>query len=118
MAVNVSGTDAPHMTQGRVTRRFRLPVAGDPAPATRHLARICGWAAVLGLGGMAVALRAFVSLIYDERAWYLPTLVVIGLVGLVSTIGAFASIHHRRLPMRLLGIASGALLLALVVASL
>ena len=118
MAVNVSGAESPHMTQGRASRRFRLPTAGDPAPAPRHLARICGWAAALGFGGMAVALRAFVGLIYDERPWYLPTLVVIGLVGLLSTIGAFASIHQRRLPMRLLGVASGALLLALVVASL
>jgi hypothetical protein len=87
-------------------------------PASRHLARICAWAAALGLGGMAVALRAFVELIYEERAWFAPTIITVGVLGLASTIGAFASIHQRRLPFTLLGLATVALVTAWVVTGL
>jgi hypothetical protein len=96
-------------TISSISGAFRLPSADDPSPAPRHLAWVCAWAAALGLGGMAVALRAFVGLVYDERAWYAPTAIVIGLIGLACTIGAFASVHQRRLPMVLLAIATAAL---------
>jgi hypothetical protein len=99
-------------------RRFRIPGADDPPPTARHLARICVWAAALGLGGMLVALRAFVGLIYENRVWFLPTLIVIGVIGLVATIAAFASVHQRRLPMIMLGVASAALITAWFVTGL
>ena len=100
-------------------RNFRLlPNAGDPAPAGRHLAWICAWAAVIGLTGMVVAVRAFIGLIYEPRGWYLPVLVLIGLTGMGSTIGAFASVHRRRLPMILLGVASATIIVAWVVTGL
>jgi len=94
----------------RVSGAFRLPGADDPPPAPRHLARVCAWAAALGLGGMGVALRAFLGLIYEERAWFAPTAIVVGLIGLACTIGAFASVHQRRLPIVLLSIATVALI--------
>ena len=97
---------------------FRLPTDRDPAPEPRHLAAVCGWAAVLGLGGMAVALRAFVGLIGAYRAWYAPTVIVIGLIGLTCTIAAFASVHQRRLPFALLGAASVSLVLGWIVTGL
>lgn len=97
---------------------FRLPTDRDPAPEPRHLAAVCGWAALLGLGGMAVALRAFVGLVSASRAWYAPTVIAIGLVGLACTIAAFASVHKRRLPFALLGAASVSLLLGWIVTGL
>ena len=72
----------------------------------------------LGLGGMAVALRAFVGLVSASRAWYAPTVTVIGLIGLVCTIAAFASVHKRRLPFALLGAASVSLVLGWIVTGL
>lgn len=97
---------------------FRLPTDRDPAPEPRHLAAVCGWAAALGLGGMAVALRAFVGLIGAYRGWYAPTVIVIGLIGLTCTIAAFASVHKRRLPFALLGAASVSLALGWIVTGL
>ncbi len=99
-------------------RNFRLPNATDPPPASRHLAWICAWAALIGLAGMLAAVRAFIGLIYEERGWYLPVLVLIGLTGMTSTIGAFASVHRRRLPMILLGVASTTVIAAWVVTGL
>jgi hypothetical protein len=97
---------------------FRLPTEDDPAPEPRHLAGVCLWAAALGLGGMAVALRAFVGLIAQYRGWYAPSVIVIGLIGLACTIGAFAGVHHRRLPFALLGAASVSLLIGWIVTGL
>ena len=97
---------------------FRLPTARDPAPEQRHLAAVCGWAAVLGLGGMAVALRAFVGLVGTSPAWYAPAVTAIGLIGLICTIAAFASVHKRLLPFALLGAASASLVLGWIVTGL
>jgi hypothetical protein len=94
--------------------RFRLPGREDPAPAPNHLAGVCAWAAALGLGGMAVALRAFIGMMTLQGAWYAPTVISIGVLGLLCTIGAFASVHRRRLPWMLLGTASVALLAGLL----
>ena len=126
MAVDLSGTRregarrSSTLIGARVWfgRRFRLPVADDPPPATRHLARICAWAAALGLGGMAVALRAFIGLIYEQRAWFAPTIITVGVLGLACTIGAFASIHQRRTPFALLAAATVALVVGWVVTGL
>jgi len=52
------------------------------------------------------------------RAWYAPTVITIGLLGLACTIGAFASVHRRRLPFALLGAASVSLLIGWVVTGL
>ena len=99
-------------------RNFRMPGEADPPPASRHLAWVCAWAALIGLIGMLVAVRAFIGLIYEERGWYLPVLVLIGLTGMASTIGAFASVHRRRLPMILLGVASATVIAAWIVTEL
>jgi cytochrome bd-type quinol oxidase subunit 2 len=97
-------------------RRFRMHGESDPAPDSRHLAKVCAWGALLGLGGVAVALRALVRLAYDAPGWaYLPVLVLIALVGLAGAIGAFASVQRRRTPFALLGVASVALLAACLV---
>jgi len=97
---------------------FRLPTEAAPRPANRQIAAVCAWAAVLGLGGMAVALRAFVGLIAQYRVWYGPVVITIGLLGLACTIAAFASVHKRRLPFALLGVASASLLIGWVVTGL
>lgn len=94
-----------------VAERFRMPAAGDPAPESRHLVGVCAWAAALGLGGVAVAVRALVGFITINAAWYGPTIVFVGLVGLVCTIGAFASVHRHRLPWLMLSAATVALIM-------
>jgi uncharacterized RDD family membrane protein YckC len=114
MVVDASGTE-PKRAGGRrewAGSNFRVPSAADPPPAARHLARICAWAAVVGLAGTLAAVRAFIGLIFQPPGWHLPVLVLIGLVGMASTIGAFASVHRQRLPMILLGVASASVVAA------
>jgi hypothetical protein len=90
--------------------RFRLPAADDPEPSPRYLIGVSVWAALLGLGGIAVGLRALIGMLATDTSWYTPTVVAIGTAGLVATIGAFASVHRRRMPWLMLGVATTALL--------
>lgn len=97
------------ITRRPTTGNFRLPGVEDPAPRSNHLATVCVWAAALGLGGMAVALRALIGLVWQSHAWNTETLTTIGLTGLACTIASFASVHRRRLPLILLTLATAAL---------
>jgi hypothetical protein len=117
MVVDASGTEPKRADGIRdwAGSNFRMPGAADPPPAGRHLARVCAWAAAVGLAGTLAAIRAFVGLIFEQRGWYLPVLIVIGLIGMGSTIGAFASVHRRRLPMVLLGVATASVVAAWIV---
>ena len=98
-----------------VAVRFRLPGRGDPAPRQRRLAFVCSWAAALGFGGTIVALRLLVNLFQQDGGWYRPTVTAIGAIGVLATVGAFTSIHRRRLPWLLLTTATAALVLSLAV---
>jgi hypothetical protein len=94
---------------------FRLPGADDPAPDARRLAGVCGWAGALGLGGAPIAIRLLLNLFQVDGGWYGPTIIVIGLVGLLATVGAFASLHRGRLPWIMLGVGTIALAAATLV---
>ena len=106
------------ITRRPTTGNFRLPGAEDPAPRPNHLATVCVWAAALGLGGMAVALRALIGLIWQSRGWNVETLTTIGMAGLACTIASFASVHRRLLPLVLLSLATAALVAAWIVTGL
>ena len=93
--------------------RFRLPSEGDPAPAPRRLALVAGWAAALGMAGMIVLLPVLASLFRPGANSYTLTMMLIGLVGVSATAGAFASIHRRRAPW--IGLSIGTLCLAVAI---
>lgn len=94
---------------GRLRGRFRLPGRHDPAPHPGRLFGVCGWAAGLGLLGLPVAGRSSVAIItHAAPAWFEPTVVAVGLLGMVLTVGAFAAIH-RPLCWHLLLAATGLL---------
>jgi hypothetical protein len=98
---------------------LRLPTAEDPAPPVRRMALLSTWAAVLGLIGMAVAARAFVAILFNAvPALFEPTMIVVGLAGVGLTVGAFVTVHDRRLPWLLLGAATVALAVVLGLAIL
>lgn len=89
---------------------FRLPDRHDPAPHPARLVGICGWAAALGLLGLPVAGRSSVAIITDNApAWFEPTVVLVGVLGIVMTAATFAAIHRRRLPWLLLTAATALL---------
>jgi hypothetical protein len=108
------GSEFHGRTSRAVRVRFRLPAATDPAPGSRRLALVAAWAGTLGLAGALIAVPVLVDMFRAARSWYLPVMLLVGLVGVGATAGAFASIHRRRAPWIGLGIGTAALLLAIV----
>jgi hypothetical protein len=111
--------DAPPLSGAAIRHalavRFRIPGRTDPVPSQRRLALLSTWAGVLGFGGSIIALRLLVNLCQTDGGWYRPTIAAIGGVGLLATVGAFTSIHRRRLPWMLLSVGTVALVAAFAV---
>jgi hypothetical protein len=109
------GSEFHDRTKRAVRVRFRIPLADDPVPEQRRLVLVSAWAGALGLAGVVVAMPVLIDLFRPEGGWYRPVMMLIGLIGVGATAGAFASIHRRRAPWIGLTIGTAALLLALVI---
>jgi hypothetical protein len=95
------------------------PATRRPEPRLRQLIGVCGWAAVLGGVGLVLGIRALFGEIYDTPpGWYEPAMVITGLTGIGLTVAAFLTVQHVRRPWVLLGCASGALLVGMVLTAL
>lgn len=81
---------------------FRFPAADDPAPTTRRILSMSLYASMLGLIGVGVGVRGFVSVLGGVPGWYVPALSALGLVSVALASGAFLSIHRRFVPYLLL----------------
>jgi len=78
-----------------------------PRPEGRALLGISAWATVLVLAGLAVAIRGMIAAIGGlTPGWYQPSLIAVGLIGIVLTVGAFATIQRPRTPWLLLALAT------------
>jgi hypothetical protein len=93
---------------------IRVP-AHDNSPRLRHIAAACGWAALLGVVGLAIAVRGFIGVqVGDAASWYEPAILITGGVGIGATVAAFLTVSRRRAPWILLGIASVALVSGMI----
>ena len=88
---------------GQPEALFRFPAADDPDPGTFRVLGMALYAAALGLAGVGVGLRSFVSVLGGGvPGWYVPVLAMAGLVSVALAIGAFLSVHRPLLPWLLL----------------
>jgi hypothetical protein len=113
IAATIGGTfalahDGEPAGLARVTMAMRVPVRKEP-PASRRLVGLACWAAVLGILGAILAIRAGVGVMIGAPSWYFPAAAGIGVVGVVLTMGAFVTARARIIPWTLLGLASCAL---------
>src|SRR5438445_155878 len=83
-----------------VTGAFRQVTAPPQrGPALRRLAGLAGWAATLGVVGLAVGARGLVAILVGGiPRWYEPMLVAMGIFGVVLTAGAFLTARRGPLP--------------------
>jgi hypothetical protein len=82
---------------------FRFPSADDPRPRTRRLFGMSLYASVLGLLGVAVAVRGLMAILAGSApGWYEPALAGTGLLCVALVVAAFLSIHRWILPWLLL----------------
>ena len=88
-------------------RALRLPEKHDPAPESTRMIAMSGWAALLVLLGMVVAIRTFVAIVFEPGPdWLVPTVMSVGIAGTACAGLAFATVHHRWLPWELLGLST------------
>jgi hypothetical protein len=99
---------AQQAARDAIVTHFRMPGTPDPDVRLRRLAAVSAWAAVLGFGGLILTFRLMFGMFTTIALWYPPVIFVLGLFGIVCSVGAFASVHKRRLPWILLGAASAA----------
>jgi hypothetical protein len=92
----------------RVTMAMR-PVQVRQPPAPRRLVGLCSWAALLGILGSLLALRAVIGIAVGAPSWYLPTFAITALVGTGATMCAFLTARARMLPWILLGAGTAAI---------
>ena len=85
---------------------FRFPAADDPAPRLRRLLCMSLYASALGLVGVGVGVRGFVSVLGGVPGWYVPVLSLLGLISIALAVAAFLSIHRRMLPYLLMAAAA------------
>jgi hypothetical protein len=101
-----------------VTGALRRPTTARQGPPLRVLAALAGWAAALGVVGLVVGIRGLVAILVGGiPSWYEPTLIILGLVGIGLTAGAFLTVQRRPFPWLLLGAASAVLLTSIIVTS-
>ncbi|BFU46729.1 hypothetical protein [Krasilnikovia sp. MM14-A1004] len=82
---------------------FRFPAEDDPAPRTRRLLAMSGYASLLGLAGVGVGVRGLVSSVRGGVPdWYVPVLAFCGMLSVALAVAGFLSIHRRRPPWLLL----------------
>ena len=81
---------------------FRFPTPDDPDPGATRVLAMSLYAAALGLAGVGVGLRGLVSALGGVPGWYVPLVVLMGLVSVALAIGAFLSLHRPALPWTLL----------------
>jgi hypothetical protein len=76
-------------------------------PRLRQMLGVCGWAALLGAVGLVVGIRGFIAdLMSTTPGWYEPVMIGAGAIGIAFTVGAFATVHRRRMPYILLSAAT------------
>ena len=98
--------------------RFRFPAPDDPAPTTVRLLTMSLCGAALGLAGVGVGLRAFVTVLGGAAFWYVPVLALFGLISVVLAVGSFLSIHRPVLPWLLLAGSTAPLAICVLIAAL
>jgi hypothetical protein len=99
---------------GTAPRPVVVPAPQAPPPGSRLLA-ICGWAVLLDLAGLAVAVRGLIALAAGHAPhWYLASLLISGAAGIGLTAAAFLSVRQRLIPWLLLGAGTAALVTSAV----
>ncbi|SNS96713.1 hypothetical protein SAMN05421812_102549 [Asanoa hainanensis] len=78
-----------------------------PTPESAHMLGVCAWGTALALAGVGVGIRGLAAIIGGiAPGWYQPALIVVGLIGVFLTVGAFVTIQRRYTPWLMLAFAT------------
>ncbi|MEV4535816.1 hypothetical protein AB0J82_18510 [Asanoa sp. NPDC049518] len=78
-----------------------------PTPESAHMLGVCAWGTALALAGVGVGIRGLAAIVGGiAPGWYQPALIVVGLIGVFLTVGAFVTIQRRYTPWLMLAFAT------------
>jgi len=90
--------------------------SSHPVPSGRRLFGLCVASAALGFGGILIGARGWFGLVmHKAESWYLPAIVIMGVVGILAAAGGFLTVHRRYAPWALICASAAILVTAIVV---
>jgi len=107
-----------HVGLSPVAKAMTRPGArsSSPVPSGRRLFGLCVAAAALGFGGILIGARGWFGLVtHKAESWYLPAIVIMGVVGVLAAAGGFLTVHRRYAPWALVCVSAAILVTAIVV---
>ncbi|THV43144.1 hypothetical protein [Glycomyces buryatensis] len=87
-------------------------VPEPPAVRLRRLAGVASWALLLVLAGVASAIVSLFQIFGDAPSWFTPAFITVGVIGMLLTMMAFATLRFRGVPWMFMAAASATLLAA------
>lgn len=113
------GATGEHIGLAPVAQALGQPPAPalprHPVPPARRLLGLCLAAAVLGFAGIVVGVRGWFGLVmHKTESWYLLTIVILGVAGVLTAATSFLTVHRRYAPWVAASL-SGLVLIAAVV---
>ncbi|MDN3239099.1 hypothetical protein [Glycomyces tritici] len=99
-----------------------ITAAKDPAPLRpekpavrlRRLAGVASWALVLVLAGVATAVVGLFRVFGESPAWFTPAFITCGVIGMLLTMMAFATLRFKGVPWMFMAAATITLFAAFV----
>jgi hypothetical protein len=85
-----------------------------PAVRLRRLAGVASWALVLVLAGVATAVVGLFRVFGESPAWFTPAFITCGVIGMLLTMMAFATLRFKGVPWMFMGAATITLFAAFV----
>lgn len=89
--------------------RARRPPSSSDAPSAGVLVVLSVWAVTLALSGLVVGVAAGAAL-SSAPGWFGPTIVAVGLIGILATAAALVTANRRWLPWMMLCVGTVAVL--------
>ncbi|HLU29637.1 MAG TPA: hypothetical protein VKZ65_14495 [Glycomyces sp.] len=97
------------------------PAAAGTEPPEVRLRRLAGvavWALTLVLAGFASAIVGLFHIFGDGSAWFTPAFITVGVVGMLLTMMAFATLRFKGVPWMFMAAATVTLLAAFAMLSM
>jgi hypothetical protein len=91
------------------------PLPAAPVPTQQRLLGLSLAAALLSFAGIVVGVRGWVGLVmHKAESWFLATIVIMGVIGVVTAVSSFLTVHRRYAPWVMISL-SGLVLIAGVI---
>ncbi len=105
-----------HIGLSPVARAMREPVPTRQKPSTRRLLTLCLVAAVLSFVGLFLGIRGWIGLVmHKTESWFLPAIVLIGVLGVLTAAAGFLTVHRRYVPWVMITLSALILITAMIV---